>query len=86
MTSLGTRVFGNCITGNLGTGIVLNSNVQNSQVSGNEVTDNTGGDLTDHNNNCGSDLWFGNSFGVGNPVTCIGQRPSLDTAEATLAG
>jgi hypothetical protein len=77
MTSLGIRVFGNCGTGNLGSGIVLDNNVQNSQISGNEVTDNAGGDLMDHNNNCGSDLWFGNSFGIGTPVTCIGQSVAI---------
>ena len=74
LASTGNRIFGNCVTGNLGSGIVLDEGVLNSRVSGNEVTGNTGGDLTDLNNNCGSNLWFGNSFGVGNPVTCIGQN------------
>lgn len=77
LASTGNRIFGNCVTGNLGAGIVLNEGVLNSKVSGNEVTGNTGGDLIDLNNNCGSDLWFGNSYGVGDPVTCIGQSVTI---------
>jgi hypothetical protein len=77
LVSSGIRIFGNCITGNLGAGILLGEGVLNSRVSGNEVAGNTAGDLTDLNNNCGSNLWFGNSFGVGNPVTCIGQSVAI---------
>ena len=75
--STGNRVFGNCVTGNLGAGIALDKGVLNSKVSGNEATGNTGDDLTDVTNNCGSNLWFGNSYGVGNPVTCIGQSVTI---------
>jgi hypothetical protein len=77
LPSSGVRIFGNCVTGNLGSGIVLDGNVFNSRVSGNEVTDNSAGDLIDLNNNCGSNLWFGNAFGVGSPVTCIGQSAAV---------
>jgi parallel beta-helix repeat protein len=76
--SSGIRIFGNCVTGNLGSGIVLDTSVSKSRVSGNEATGNTAGDLIDHNNNCGTNLWFGNSFGVGSPITCVGQGPEID--------
>ena len=72
------RIFGNCVTGNGGAGIALQPGVTNTAVSGNEVTGNSGGDLADSNNNCGSNLWFGNAFGTGNPTTCVGQTVMLN--------
>jgi parallel beta-helix repeat protein len=74
--SSGVKIFGNCVMGNNGVGIELQGGASNSKVTGNEVTSNMGGNLTDMNNNCGSNLWFGNEYdmGTGNPATCTGSH------------
>lgn len=69
--SSGVEIFGNCVTGNGGFGIELEANAINAKVTGNELSGNVT-DLSDMNNDCGSNLWFGNAFTSGNPATCIG--------------
>jgi hypothetical protein len=73
--NIGNRIFGNCVTDNLGAGIILDVGASNSKVTGNEVTGNQHGDLLDNNDDCGSNLWFGNLFDGGLPIPCTG--PSL---------
>jgi parallel beta-helix repeat protein len=77
--SSGVKIFSNCVMGNAGVGIVVQANASNTRVTGNEVTANAGGNLTDMNNDCGSNLWFGNEYdpGSGNPATCTGSHASV---------
>ena len=83
--SSGVKVFGNCVTSNGGVGIELQAGASNTKVTGNAVTGNAGGNLTDLNNDCGSNLWFGNDYdvGTGNPSTCTGSHATTDACSGS---
>lgn len=68
-------MFSNCVMGNGGIGIELEANVSNTKVTGNYACGNVS-DLSDMNNDCGSNLWFGNVFETGSPASCMGSTPT----------
>jgi nitrous oxidase accessory protein NosD len=66
------RIFANTVSTNQ-TGIVIVAGSQQNVITDNAVSGSTkGDDLMDSNDNCGSDIWFGNTmFLTAEPATCV---------------
>jgi parallel beta-helix repeat protein len=59
----GTAVHGNVARDNK-FGIVVRHGANNNRIEGNIALNNTNTDLSDHNPNCGDNVWRGNDFGT----------------------
>jgi hypothetical protein len=64
-------LFKNIVEHNTGAGILVEADVHASIISGNTSTGNTGGDLIDANNFCGSDVWFDNASDPDLEFPCV---------------
>jgi len=70
-TSSQNRILGNTLSKNQ-SGIVIVSGSLHNVITDNSATGSTGGDdMMDSNNDCATDIWFGNMFGTAEPAPCI---------------
>jgi len=66
------RILGNMMVTSNQSGIVVAAGSQHNVITGNAASMNSGDDLMDSNNDCGTNLWFNNGTApVVEPVTCV---------------
>ena len=67
----GNHLVGGDASGNQQFGISVEKRTSKSTIIGITATMNTQGDLMDGTPNCDDNLWFGNTFTVASPSSCI---------------